>query len=184
MTTSANKSRPQDEPRAGKVESVEETDNQEHTASGHNGQDDEFDMAEAGEELPNAEPGNIVDLASLAEDDDDPVRNDTRRVQCNLKRPDNFTRFRTWPDKDWWRIYHFLIRERTSQDAMHFFVHKNLLSLDELDGRTKRKRLVPYITRAGALGFWPFGGGRQQSLRVDRYRNLPPVHQRMGMCCV
>jgi hypothetical protein len=115
-----------------------------------------------GEELPSAEPGNIVDLASCADEDDDPVRQNIQRVRCSLARPDNFTRFRTWSDKDWWRTYSFLIREggkggSSGSSLYYLIVDKSLLQLDELDGRTKRKRLVPYITLAGGLGLWPLG---------------------------
>jgi hypothetical protein len=78
-------------------------------------------------------------------------------VRCAVTRPDNFTRFRTWPDRDWWRVYHFLIRDRAGQNATHFLVAPYLLELDELEGRTKRKRLVPYITLSGGLGLWPIG---------------------------
>src|SRR5918994_2232005 len=108
----------------------------------------------ADEALPSAEPGNVADLASFAEDDDDPIRQNIRRVRCSVSRPDNFTRFRTHPDKSWWRIYHFLIRDGGGS-SMHFLVHPNLVALDELEGRTKRKRLIPYVTLAGGLGFWP-----------------------------
>jgi hypothetical protein len=107
--------------------------------------------------IPSSEPGDLVDPTRFADDDDDPVRSDIRRVRCSLNRPDNFTRFRTWPDRDWWRVYHFLIRERAGQNATHFLVDRSLLELDELEGRTKRKRLVPYVTKAGALGLWPMG---------------------------
>ena len=80
-----------------------------------------------------------------------------RRVRCSVGRPDNFTRFRTWPDKDWWRIYNFLIRDRAGQSATLFLVAPSVLELEELEGRTKKKRLIPYVTRAGALGMWPMG---------------------------
>jgi hypothetical protein len=111
---------------------------------------------EAEDVLPSAEPGEIADLASFAEDDDDPVRQNIRRVRCGVARPDNFTRFRTYPDKNWWRVYHFLVRDGGGS-ALHYLVAPNLLELDELEGRTKRKRLIPYCTLSGALGFWPMG---------------------------
>ena len=110
-----------------------------------------------GSELPSAEPGAITDLSQFVDDDSDPVSSNLRRVRCTIGRPNNFTRFRTWPDRGWWRIYHFLIRERAGQNSTHFLVHKSLLSLDELEGRTKRKRLVPYVTHSGGLGMWPMG---------------------------
>jgi hypothetical protein len=122
------------------------------------GAGDAVDLADNGESaIPSAEPGNIIDLASFADDDEDPVRSNIKRVRCSLCRPDNFTRFRTWPDQDWWRTFHFLIREQGGQGSLHFLVHKPLLDLDELEGRTKRKRLIPYITYHDALGFWPLG---------------------------
>jgi hypothetical protein len=109
-----------------------------------------------GVNIPSPEPGNLVDLAKFAEDDDDPIRSNIKRIRCSVSRPDNFTRFRTWPNKDWWRIYNFLIRDGGGS-VLHYLVSPELLELDELEGRTKRKRLIPYITLSGALGFWPMG---------------------------
>jgi hypothetical protein len=109
------------------------------------------------DDLPSPQHGNITDLTRFADDDEDPVRSVTRRVRCALSRPDNFTRFRTWPDQDWWRIYHFLIRKNAGQSDALFLVDPSLLELDELEGRTKRKRLIPYVARSGSLGLWPIG---------------------------
>jgi hypothetical protein len=120
-------------------------------AAGGNGGIEDDDV------LPSAAPGNIDDLTRFADDDQDPVRSGIRRVRCAVARPDNFTRFRTWPDRDWWRIYHFLVRKNAGQSDAHFLVDPNLLDRDELEGRTKRKRLVPYVTYSGALGVWPMG---------------------------
>jgi hypothetical protein len=80
-----------------------------------------------------------------------------KTLYCSVGRPDSDAYIRTYPDRSWWRdAYVFEHRGADGKKSL-YLVAKPLRQLEELEGKVRRKRMVPFITMTGAIGLWPIG---------------------------
>ena len=104
--------------------------------------DDEFTVDDA---IPGPEPG-VVGFEEFAADDDDVIIDDAKTLYCSVGRPDNDAYIRTYPDRSWWRMLYVFEHNGADSKKSLYLVAKSLRKLEELEGKVKRKRMVPYIT--------------------------------------
>jgi hypothetical protein len=127
-------------------------------AQAPNGAADDVDEFVADDDLPSTEPGDIGGFSEFAADDDDAVyMDDAKTLYCSVGRPENDAYIRTYPDPSWWRDAFVFEHKGADGKKALYLVAKPLRKLEELEGKVKRKRMVPYITLTGAIGLWPIG---------------------------
>ena len=118
-------------------------------------EDDEFTPDDA---IPSPELGDVSGFDEFAaDDDDDAFLDDAKTLYCSVSRPGNDIYIRTYPDRSWWRDAYVFEHTGADNRKSVYLVSKSLRKIEELEGKIKRKRMVPYITLAGAVGLWPIG---------------------------
>ena len=118
-------------------------------------EDDEFTSDSA---IPGPELGDVGGFAEFAADgDDDAFVDDAQTLYCSVSRPGNDSYIRTYPDRSWWRDAYVVEQTGADNRKAVYLISKALRKLEELEGKVKRKRMVPYITLTGAIGLWPIG---------------------------
>jgi hypothetical protein len=130
-----------------------EAEDHKPNGAGDGGSDDFAEDA-----LPSTEPGDIGGFAEFAADDEDSTTiDDAQTLYCRVGRPDGDAYIRTYPDRSWWRDLYAFEHKGADGKKSIYLVAKPLRQLEELEGKVRRKRMVPYITLTGAIGLWPIG---------------------------
>jgi hypothetical protein len=107
-------------------------------------------------EIPSPKPADLGSFEQFAADDDFEV-GELKTLYCQVGRPDANAFIRTYPDKAWWKDLFTLEFAGADGRRSLYLISPALRGLEELEGKVKRRRMVPYITLAGSLGLWPIG---------------------------
>jgi hypothetical protein len=107
--------------------------------------------------IPSTAPGDVGSFEEFLADDDDVVLDDAHVLYVSVGRPENDAYVRTYHDRSWWKDIYVFEHKGADGKKLLYLVSGALRQLEELEGKVKKKRMVPYITMTGAIGLWPIG---------------------------
>jgi hypothetical protein len=107
-------------------------------------------------QIPSAKPGDLGSFEEFAADDHFEV-GELKTLYCQVGRPDANAFIRTYPDKAWWKDLFTLEFAGADGRRSMYLISPALRGLEELEGKVKRRRMVPYLTLGESLGLWPIG---------------------------